>query len=331
MAKTKNQFNRLEILHNLLVKGSPVGWTDIEKSYLLNGIKVSKKTIFNDLQNLEEIYKAPIKHEKGKYSYKEVYSFQKMFSVDDSKFAEELQTLLQQFAEFPVFKGLEDIWLKLKERIPNAPKEHIVQFESNNDYSGLKRINELYEAIKNKKCLKIKYQDFDKELREYSISPYLLKEYHNRWHIYGYEFKKEKIYNLALDRILAIEDSSLRFRQQTSSDLAFLEDIVGFTYLYNHRTGKYAQLETVKLKVESKRANYLKTKPLHHSQKEIESENIETHKIFEYRLRINNELIAKILEFGKDAEVLEPVSLREEIVENIREMAEGYGISNKIS
>lgn len=324
MAKTKNQFDRLQVLHNLLAKGTPVGWTDIEKSYLHNGIKVTKKTIFNDLHDLEDSYGAPIKSEKGKYSYTKSYSFLKRFNVDDSKFAEELQTLLQQFAEFPAFKGLEDIWLKLRERIPNAPKEQIVQFESNNDYSGLIRINELYEAIKNKKCLKIKYQDFDKELQEFSISPYLLKEYNNRWHFYGYEHRKGKIYNLALDRILTIDDSSLRFRQQTPTDLAFLEDIVGFTYLYNHRTGKYAQLETIKIKVESKRAYYLKTKPLHHSQKEIESENTEIHKIFEYRLRINNELIAKILELGKDAEVLEPVSLREEIVDHVLGMMKVY-------
>ncbi|MEA5461610.1 WYL domain-containing protein [Arcicella sp. LKC2W] len=322
MAKTKNQFNRLEILHNLLAKGTPVGWTDIEKSYLHNGIKVTKKTIFNDLHDLEDSYRAPIKPEKGKYSYTKPYSFLKRFNVDDSKFAEELQTLLQQFAEFPAFNGLEDIWLKLKERIPNTTKEHIVQFESNNDYSGLKRINELYESVKNKECLKIKYQDFGKELREYTISPYLLKEYHNRWHIYGYEHKKEKIYNLALDRIVSITKSEFMFKKAKAKDLAFLNDIIGFTYLYNHRTDTYAQLETVKIKVESKRANYISTKPLHHSQKEVES--TENYKIFEYRLRINNELIAKILEFGKDAEVLEPVSLREEIVENVLGMMKIY-------
>ena len=204
MAKTKNQFDRLQILHNLLAKCKPVSWTEIEKSYLHNGITVTKKTIFNDLDSLEETYKAPIKNEKGKYNYTQAYSFLNIFSVNDSLLANEVQILLQQFAEFPAFKGLDDIWIKLKERIPNTSKENIVQFESNNDYSGLKRITELYEAIKNEECIKIKYQDFGKELREYTISPYLLKEYHNRWHIYGYEFKKEKIYNLALDRILAI-------------------------------------------------------------------------------------------------------------------------------
>lgn len=329
MAKTKNQFKRLEVLHNLLVKGNPVGWIEIQNSYSHHGITVTKKTIFNDLLNLKENFKAPLKSEKRKHSYEKSFSFLSIFNVKDTIMANELQTLLQQFAEFPAFDGLEDIWLKLKERIPNAPKEQIIQFESNSDYSGLKRINQLYEAIKNKECIKIKYQDFGKELREYTISPYLLKEYHNRWHIYGYEHKKEKIYNLALDRIVSITKSEFMYKKAKAKDLAFLNDIIGFTYLYNHRTDTYAQLETVKIKVESKRANYIKTKPLHHSQQETES--TENYTIFEYHLRINNELIAKILEFGKDAEVIEPASLREKIVEHIREMAEGYGILSKIS
>ena len=324
MAKTKNQFDRLQILHNLLAKCKPVSWTEIEKSYLHNGITVTKKTIFNDLDSLEETYKAPIKNEKGKYNYTQAYSFLNIFSVNDSLLANEVQILLQQFAEFPAFKGLDDIWIKLKERIPNTSKENIVQFESNNDYSGLKRITELYEAIKNEECIKIKYQDFGKELREYTISPYLLKEYHNRWHIYGYEFKKEKIYNLALDRILSIEKSSFSFRKQQSTDLTFLNDIIGFTYLYDDTTDTFAQLATVKIKVESKRANYIGTKPLHHSQQEIETSNSENFKMFEYRLRINDELISKILEFGKDAEVLEPLSLREEMIEHVLGMLEVY-------
>lgn len=85
-------------------------------------------------------------------------------------------------------------------------------------------------------------------------------------------------------------------------------------------------METVKIKVEAKRANYIRTKPLHHSQQEIETGNSENCKIFEYRLRINNELLAKVLEFGKDAEVIEPLSLREKMVEHIKEMAKLYGL-----
>ena len=326
MAKTKNQFNRLQVLHNLLAKGKPVSKADIEKSYRDNNIEISKKTIYNDLADLRDIYDAPLDNKSRKHFYTEGFSLLNRFNAKDSLLAADAMVLLQQFAEFPLFKGLEDIWIRLEERLPKTSKKQVVQFEQNDDYVGLKRLHELYEAIKNQTTLKIKYQDFDKELREYSISPYILKEYHNRWHIYGYEHKKEKIYNLALDRILAIENSGFGFRQQKPKDLAFLNDIIGFTYLYNYRNNTYAELEYVKIKVEGKRANYIRTKPLHYSQREIEAESTQTHKIFTYQVRFNNELLSKLLEFGKDLEVIEPEYLRLKIMEHIREMAELYGI-----
>ena len=326
MAKTKNQFDRLQVLHNLLAKGKPVSKADIEKSYRDNNITISKKTIYNDLAELRDIYDAPLDNKSRKHFYTEGFSLLNRFNAKDSLLAADAMVLLQQFAEFPLFKGLEDIWIRLEERLPKTSKKQVVQFEQNDDYIGLKRLHELYEAIKNQTTLKIKYQDFDKELREYSISPYILKEYNNRWHIYGYERKKEKIYNIALDRILSIENSDLGFRQQKPKDLDFLKDIIGFTYLYNHRNDKYAQLESIKIKVESKRANYVRTKPLHFSQQEIATESTEKYKIFEYRLRVNNELIAKLLEFGKDAEIIEPLSLREEMIQHIREMVQAYDV-----
>lgn len=327
MVKTKTQFDRLEILHGLLIKRERIKWTDIQKSYLLNEINVSRKTIFNDLRSLKEDYHAPIQSEKGKYYYSESYSYLDRFSVKDYILAEEITTLLNQFAEFPAFKGLEDVWVRLTERIqnPTISKECIVQFEQNEDYRGLKRINQLYEAIKNNVSLKIKYQDFEREIVEYSISPYLLKEYHNRWHIYGYEHKKEKIYNLALDRIEVIENSVFPYRLPKKDDLSFLDGIVGFTYLYDYRTGTYAELETVKIRVASKRANYIRTKPLHTSQQELIKESTEQFKVFCYYLRFNNELLAKLLEFGKDLEVIEPPHLREKVIEQISGMITLYG------
>lgn len=324
MAKTKNQFNRLEILHNLLVKNKPVSWTEIQNCYRNNGIIVTKKTVFNDLYNLKDNYDAPLRNEKGKYSYEKSFSFLDRLSVVDSLLATEVQTLLYQFAEFPAFGGLEDIWVRLQERIPNTQKKNIVQFELNNDYIGLKRINQLYEAIKNKNCLRIIYKDFDKSPQTYTLNPYLLKEYNNRWHVYGYESTKGKLLNLALDRIENIEISLFTYREQKSNEISFLEEIIGFTYTYNTLTETYTELESIKISFEKKRAYYVRTKPLHSSQRELYEENTHNSCVFEYHLRQNKELISKILEFGQDATVLSPPSLRAAIKEHILGMLKAY-------
>lgn len=325
MAVNQKQFKRFEILHDLLSRGIPVRWTDIEKAYIAKNEGVTKKTIFNDIDCMKEVFGAPIKREKGIYSYTKAFSLYKLFNIDDFQLAIELNSLFEQFAAFPQFKGLEEVRIKLNERVSSLSKESIVQFEQNDEYAGLKRLQEIYNAIKNKKILKIHFQDFSKSQTAYSISPYMLKEYHNRWHVYGYEHKKEKIYNLALDRILAIDEASIfKYREQKAGDLAFLNDIIGFTYLYDAETETYAALETVKIKVELPRANYIRTKPLHHSQQEVSEETSKTHVVFTYQLRFNNELFAKLLEFGKDLEILEPLHLREKMIEHIQEMARKY-------
>lgn len=323
MPVTLNHIKRLQVLHQLLSITEGITWQEIQMYYQTKGHRVSRETVFKDLNALEK-EGAELKRDKGKISYKKEFSLLAQYNIKDAEFAKEVTTLLEQFAEFPPFKGLADIWIRLRERIPNSQRKNFVQFEQNDEYAGLKRLQEIYNAIKDKKTLKIHFQDFSKSKTEYSISPYMLKEYHNRWHVYGYEHKKRKIYNLALDRILAIEKSALPFRQQKPNDLAFLNDIIGFTYLYDAETETYAALETIKIKVELPRANYIRTKPLHHSQQEVSEETSETHVVFTYQLRFNNELFAKLLEFGKDLEILEPLHLREKMIEHIQEMARKY-------
>lgn len=325
MSINREQRKRFTILHELLSKSpNGVSWEAVNIAYQNNGISVSRKTVFNDIKRLEEDENAPIDNVKGKYFYTEPFSLYGQYNPKDVTLAHDLGNLLHQFAKFPHFKGLEEVQLKLKERFANTPTTPLVQFEQNDEYVGLKRLNELYEAIKNQTTLKIKYQDFGKVHREYTFSPYLLKEYSNRWHVYGYEQKKDKIYNLALDRILSINTSEFRYIKPKENDLIFLNDIIGFTYLYEHRSGTYAALETIKIKVEAQRANFIHTKPLHHSHREIKEESTESYKVYEYRLRINNELIAKLLEFGKDLEVIEPLHLRERMIEHIKGMAAQY-------
>jgi predicted DNA-binding transcriptional regulator YafY len=325
MPVTLNHIKRLQVLHQLLSVTEGITWQEIKMYYQTKGYPVSRETVFKDLKALEK-EGAELNRHKGKISYKKEFSLLGQYNIKDAEFAKEVTTLLEQFAEFPPFKGLEDIWIKLKARIPNSKKKNFVQFEQNDEYAGLKRLQEIYEAIKAKKTLKIHFQDFSKSQKAYSISPYMLKEYHNRWHVYGYEHKKRKIYNLALDRILAIDTSDFRYRNQQVDDLAFLNDIIGFTYLYDAETETYAALETVKIKVDLPRANYIRTKPLHHSQQEVSKETNETYVVFTYQLRFNNELFAKLLEFGKDLEILEPRHLREKMTVHIQEMAKKYGI-----
>ena len=76
------------------------------------------------------------------------------------------------------------------------------------------------------------------------------------------------------------------------------------------------------LKVSPKYTKFLRSLPLHHSQKEVETN--EDFSIFTYQLCIERDFISEILSNGTDIEVLEPQLLREEVSATIRKMLGKY-------
>ena len=76
------------------------------------------------------------------------------------------------------------------------------------------------------------------------------------------------------------------------------------------------------LSVSNSRYNYIKTKPLHLTQRKLGEDKAYTR--ISINVKINKELIALLLSFGSDIEVLAPVSLREEIAQKIHAMSGKY-------
>jgi predicted DNA-binding transcriptional regulator YafY len=77
-------------------------------------------------------------------------------------------------------------------------------------------------------------------------------------------------------------------------------------------------LETVMLRFSESRFPYIMTKKLHHSQQ------LTGERTISIQVYTNRELIAKILEFGTDVEVLAPASLRQKIAETLRSASAWY-------
>ena len=93
-----------------------------------------------------------------------------------------------------------------------------------------------------------------------------------------------------------------------------LDNIIGVTIERN------AMVEEVKLKFSEHRFPYVLTKHLHKSQKTID----EMEHIIQINVIPNKELVALILQYGNDVEVLSPQSLRDQIRIKIQEMIKKY-------
>lgn len=323
MPVNKNQLGRLLAIHGKLATGRKFNWEQLADACEFSDLvreRPAKRTVQEDIKLLQETFKAPIPKWKSHYYYDTEFALFEALDHEDAALLNESLALVRQFSALPQSEGLQEVLLKLESEAglrAEVPKNRIF-FEQNKQLKGLSYLNELYNYITMEQCVRIEYQDFSGILHSFVVHPYFLKEYNNRWYVMGLENTDKEIFTLALDRIVSTSPADARYRANTDLDPeVYFNDLIGVT----KPEGAYP--ETVLLKVRKPRAEYVRTKPLHHSQQKFE----ETfHWItFELYIILNKELDSKILELGADCEVLQPAALRERIREIIRGMQERYG------
>ena len=201
----------------------------------------------------------------------------------------------------------------------------VVSFQNNPFLKGLEFFTPIFNAIINKRTLLIEYQPFDKYQRRQIISPYYLKQYNNRWFLFGRVGTFENLSNFALDRIASVAEHSAQFIE-CPDDIDFDEyfsDVVGVSIKTESPT------EDVVLRVTQKQAKYIRNKPLHESQSENPEFKDAPYAEFHLSVKDNYELRSLLLSFGGELEVVAPESLRSEMIEMAYSLAKLYGVINK--
>ena len=173
--------------------------------------------------------------------------------------------------------------------------------------SGAEFAQTVVDAMQQNRVLFVDYKPFQGEKFELYLQPYAMRVYNQRWYVVGRFKESGAIRNIALDRILRMEI--------TDEEFVLPEDFDASDY-YAHTVGIFVN-ETLKpqrvvLRTFGVSTEYMRTVPLHHSQREIATNGNE-YSDFEYHLNLTPELTGKILSKGDWVEVLEPKSLREEV------------------
>jgi predicted DNA-binding transcriptional regulator YafY len=226
--------------------------------------------------------------------------------------------VLQRFEGSPEFEWVSEISPLLNDKFGlKDDTQKVIAYESNVDYQGYNHIGTIFNAITQKRVLKINYKPFGKDAFDLTFHPYYLKQYNNRWFALGYnEEMKVETWNIALDRIVSLTECSNVYRTTTIGWEDHFYDIVGVTRRED------SVVEEVKLLFNSKQADYVATKPLHPSQKS--TLNDDGSLLVRLKLIINYELESMLLSFGEGVEVLEPLELREELENRLRLAKERY-------
>lgn len=319
-----------ECLRNRLHKWSKQKLLEVVNEKLCDnygsGSSISLSQIRYDIIDMQTEYGAPIETKRDGTSVIYYYDDPE-FSIiklpleqEDITRLKETVHLMQQIKGFTIADEIAEIIQRLenKIKISSDSKKPVIAFENPPAALGSENLGDIYESIINKKALKISYRHFRAtEPVEQIIYPYFLKEYNNRWFLFGWSDKNSRIENMALDRMESIKVSANKYRENDSFDAdTFFENIIGVTNI------KDSSVEKIELLLSKERAPYVLTKQLHHSQ---ETKIYADGKVLvKLSLVINKELKALILGFGNDIEVKKPDSLRDEIATLLKLALKNY-------
>ena len=225
--------------------------------------------------------------------------------------------MLSRFKGLPAYGWVEELMATLEGRFNlEGNSADIIGFEQNKDLKGLCYLSNIIEATVNSQVLDIDYTSKG-ILLKWTIHPYYIKQYNNRWYLLGLNEDLDAITCVALDRILDLkENKDVVFRPNTKVDFDhYFDDVIGVT-IPKHNQGK----EIVILKFSEARFPMVLSKPLHHSQKRVHGEP----NTIQLEVIPNKELEQQIFSFGNDVEVIAPQSLREDISRKIEEIYQKY-------
>jgi predicted DNA-binding transcriptional regulator YafY len=324
MPVTRNALIRYRTIDNCL-KNRAKRWTlaDLirccsEALYEFEGIDkgLSVRTIQMDIQMMRSDklgYNAPIiVLEKKYYTYENPdYSItNNPLSSADLNQLTEVVDILKHFKGFSHFHEMVGMIQRLEDKVRSAKSDgrSIIHLETNDKLTGIEFIDPLYQAIKKKQVLELKYQSFKARTpNAINFHAYLLKEYRNRWFVLGRKSSKEPVMTLALDRIKEIKPQlNLTYIDNNEFDAdTYYKDVIGVTVNEGNRP------QLVHLAVDRSNAPYVLTKPLHHTQKLVTKSNNGIEITIEVIL--NYELEREIMGFGDSITVLKPQKLRERI------------------
>jgi len=289
---------------------------------------ISRRTVQMDIQLMrsEKLgYNAPIiVYDNKYYTYEDPdYSITNTpLSEQDLKMMSEAVEVLRQFKGFDYFHGMTEIVNRLEDHVTSAKQQTIpvIDFEKNENLKGLEHLDTVYHAIINKQVLLIKYRSFKaRSAATITFYPYLLKEYRNRWFLFGREKKSRTLRNLALDRMHAITlATDERYIENDLFDsVTFFNDLVGVT------KGLHSKAEKVRFWAGANDAPYIRTKPIHKSQQLIESHE-DGSMIFEIDVVINQELQREFLGYANGVRILSPDHLVENMEKKLQRAYENY-------
>ena len=253
------------------------------------------RMIQRDIRAIDEMFYVSIKNKRGRGYY--VEQRDEGSPIDTERF----------IADFDLLSSLS----------PEA-KLHKFVIPERNRYIGSNNFTPLLKAIKESHIVEFDYLNIRKKtIHHHRVSPLFLKEDQMRWYLVGKKDPDAKVMLFAIERIENLEVPDDKFKRDDDIDIEnYFRDSYG---IWNDPD---QSAETVVLKYDQLDGAFLKSVPLHPSQKILV--DTETEFIISLQIKITNDFKMALLSRSRSLEVLEPAHLRDEFREIYARASQRY-------
>lgn len=180
---------------------------------------------------------------------------------------------------------------------------------------GTKYMAKIVKAINNSFVVSFDYHKFyDDTITKRKVNPYAVKEALGRWYLLAED--KGIIKTFGLDRI---HDLSIDNEKFIKKDISIQEKFSGCIGIINPENEKIEEIILTFKKLKSK---YIKSYPLHKSQKVISETDDEA--TFSYQLKVTYDFIMLLFSHHEEVKVIKPLHLKEIVKQKSQNITNQY-------
>lgn len=286
MSATKRQLLLLELFEN----EEFISVTAIQNAYKIGGLNYSKSQFYRDIDFLKSVGYCIENDNSG------------TFNLNKSR--SENYDFLSHYYKHLAMSNVCEKATKLDKNF----LKYIV-FEKNSTFHNSSIFNKVFEAISNRKIIQFKHISYYhiNKVKFYSLSPFLLKEYKNRWYVIGET--TEGLRTFGLDRLIEIYITNKTFVSKFEKALEKFDNTVGLNF------SDY-EPSLIKLSFHKSQEPYLKSLPIHYSQKifPVIGDRFELTLFLSYNFELKQEL----LKYGHLVKVKSPDFIKNDFKKELK-------------
>lgn len=303
---TKEQMLRLKFIEEFLRRRKDKGASYDEVSDYLTRkyedkdiegekLKFTKRTFLRDKETISEVFGIEILYRRSSNTY----------AIDSDEIDENQENVFDNLLLVEAYREVKG-------------KKNVMFFEQRKS-RGLHWLNGLVHAITHQKIISLNYTKFWEGVSyKKTLEPYALKEFRNRWYLLANEKDGKDFFlkTFGLDRISDLEISNSSFKPEKIDIEKYFINSFGIIY------GDNEQPEEIVLSFDAEQGQYIKTLPIHHSQKVlIDNDN-------EFRIQVTlfptYDFEREILSHGERVKIISPKSFREHLHNEVKNMVKNY-------